>query len=63
MEVALGDGELDVLGVEAVPDAEQDLAAEVGGAVLRVADPEAQFQVHRDVAETEEPADRRQPGA
>ena len=52
-------GDFDAVFLEGVPDREQDLALDVGDAVLGVPDPEPQEKVKRAVAESDQVTDRR----
>jgi predicted Zn-dependent protease with MMP-like domain len=58
IEIALRERNLDTLALEGIPQCEQHLAAHIGEAVDRIADPEAQNKIDRGVAEGLEVAGR-----
>ena len=58
MNIPLGEGNFDAVFGEAVPDGEADGAADVGGSLFRITDPEPQFQIHGVVPEVFELAGR-----
>ena len=59
MDIPLREREFDVLFAEPVPNSEQNLALDVGEAVLRVIDPDPELQVYAVVAETQQMTDWR----